>query len=312
MFQCGCPQAIAKKGNYGAFFMDQDNGVAACNVLRTLRQHLPASIAVSAKIRLPKSDTDLADRIERLVGGAGVDFLTIHGRTVFENKTAVRAVNTNAIRTAVEIAHAVRPDFPVIANGGVEFKSDVAKLLRQTGAAAVMSSEGLLETPNIFAVDSAQLSPAAQLQQQFQMARDYLAWCYYYPPVPGVMGPLGTVSIAKGHLFKMLHRYLQEHVDLRDQLATRDCQTLVQLWRLIEDLYSRYARLSREQLVETGASSKSWYRRHWEAASRLHQRDRQPVSMSTLERKELAKSRILQLRSQKHIMLETVSKELAA
>lgn len=39
---------------------------------------------------------------------------------------------------------------PVVANGGVETRADADRLLEETGADAVMSSEGLLEDPSLF------------------------------------------------------------------------------------------------------------------------------------------------------------------
>lgn len=39
---------------------------------------------------------------------------------------------------------------PVVANGGIETGADAERLLAETGADAVMSSEGLLENPGLF------------------------------------------------------------------------------------------------------------------------------------------------------------------
>ena len=307
---CGCPQAIARRGNYGAFLMDGDNGRTVCEILRVLRDYLPRQVAVSAKIRLPNPNLQQPDhdllrsRMLRLAETTGVDFLTIHGRTVLENKTAVRACHTDQIRKAVEIVRASssRPGLPVIANGGVEFMPDVSQRLDETGASAIMSSEGLLETPNFFVVDSSQHSPKQLLEQQFQVTRDYLAWSYNFPPMPGVLGPWGCAGVVKGHVFKMLHRYWQEHADLRERLAKHKCKRAVQMWSLVEELYGRYENLHEDELADLSSSlpSSSWYRRHWKAASLLHQRGRSTASniLSVVERKELARQRIAKLRAQ--------------
>ena len=41
-------------------------------------------------------------------------------------------------------------DIPVIANGGISCADDVSACFEATGAAAVMSSEGILENPALF------------------------------------------------------------------------------------------------------------------------------------------------------------------
>jgi tRNA-dihydrouridine synthase len=164
---CGCPQGIARRGRYGAFLMEEDDRLI-CSILSTLREALPSSVAVSAKIRLPLDDDTLQDRIPRLVG-TGINFLTIHGRTLLENKTKVGPMHTNRVRLAIEAARRVVKDFPVVANGGMETYRDVQEILEATGAVAAMSSEALLETPNIFLPESLNLDPKERMEQQFPL-----------------------------------------------------------------------------------------------------------------------------------------------
>ena len=271
---CGCPQGIARKGNYGAFLMDSDPERVA-GVLRALRKALPDGVAVSAKIRLPPDDGDLVrDRIPRLVGSGDLSFLTIHGRTRAENKQTVGAVHADRIRLAIETARSIDPAFPVIANGGMEDRGDVQTILRTTGASAAMSSEGLLETPDLFLPSSPPSDPSIpapedRFRKQVGYARDYLDVCGRVgPPLPGVLGfnSGGSFNVVRGHLFKFLHRYLNhDHTDLRNDLAAPGkLRTLSDAHRLLDELESRYAGLSAERwdrLASTPEES-SWYRRH--------------------------------------------------
>ena len=305
----------------------EENDALVCQILSALRKALPESTAVSAKIRLPLNDETLLDRIPRLVE-TGIHFLTIHGRTLEENKTKVGAIHTDRMRLAIEAAHRVDPSFPVVANGGMETYTDVQQILQATGAVAAMSSEALLETPDIFRPDSLQLNPRQRMERQFFLARQYLHYCVTLaPPVPGVLGASkyqgGSFTVIRGHLFKFLHRYLQEHVDLRDQLAGEGtAQTIPDAMTLIDQLYERYVNLSEEELERLSSSSpeSSWYRRHRKPGRTVHQKEvrisssvqQQPTTVQTFEsveeRKRHIQERIQRLQQQR---LETSSKRFS-
>jgi tRNA-dihydrouridine synthase 1 len=305
---CGCPQGIAKKGRYGAFLMEENDRLV-CEILSALRSALPPSTAVSAKIRLPLDDDSLEDRIPRLVG-TGINFMTIHGRTLLENKTKVGAVHTDRIRLAIDAAHRVDPTFPVVANGGMETYRDIQEIVQSTGAVAAMSSEALLEIPNIMTPESLDLTPRERMEQQFSFARDYLNICATIaPPLPGVLGTGGSFGVVRGHLFKFLHRYLQEYPDLRERMAfERRENTIPQVRVLIDELYGRYANLSEQDWDTLQSSSKdaSWYRRRRKGSQYVHQKEvrlfsaLQPAKEEETanERKQRMKERIERLRQQ--------------
>lgn len=269
---CGCPQAIARKGNYGSFLMEQDNGKTVCEIVKSLRQAVPVPISVKHRLA-----TDPTHNIPRWLAlqDAGVCFITVHGRTLYENKTAVGPCYTHWIQKAVETL-----SIPVVANGGVEHLQDVNQLLQTTGAAAVMSSEGLLETPYLFRGE-----PDNVQETLFQVTRDYITWCSQFPPLPGVLGPNGSMTVVKGHVFKFLHRYWSQNVDLRDRLADHSLQTLGQLEVVVDELY--------ERAVQQGeTNSVSWYRRH-----RKEQVEQDNSVVLTLEeRKAQIRERISQMK----------------
>lgn len=81
---------------------------------------------------------------------------TVHGRTVQQSKGRQGKANWDIIRRVKEALC-----IPVVANGGVQSRADADRLLHETGADAVMSSEGLLEDPSLF---DTSLPPLCQLQ----------------------------------------------------------------------------------------------------------------------------------------------------
>ena len=136
----GCPQAIARKGRYGAFLLDEPE--VALKLVSTLSSEL--SVPVTAKVRmLPSLDETL--ELSRRMQEAGAAVLCVHGRTRQQNKQNSGAADWEAVRRVVEAL-----DIPVISNGGIGSLEDAEQCLEQTGAAAVMSSEALLENPALF------------------------------------------------------------------------------------------------------------------------------------------------------------------
>jgi tRNA-dihydrouridine synthase len=138
----GCPQGIARKGRYGAFLLREPALVA------TLVKGLVASVAcpVTVKMRLLESGS-VSDTVAfaRMLEACGAAAVTLHGRTLKQNKHACGGSDAAAI-LAVREALGV----PLIANGGIEDTAGALALLRFTGAGAAMASEALLENPALF------------------------------------------------------------------------------------------------------------------------------------------------------------------
>ena len=116
------------------------------DVMIALVERLAAdlSIPVTVKLRLlPDRDASIAlcKRLEE----AGASALCLHGRTREQNKQYAGSADWEPIRDVVSAL-----GIPVIANGGIETRADVDACLEYTGAAAVMSSEALLENPALF------------------------------------------------------------------------------------------------------------------------------------------------------------------
>jgi len=207
----GCPQAIARKGNYGAFLGRQaDKTVSILSALTAT-----ISTPITAKVRIQPSLQTTLD-ICRRIEDTGVSMLAVHGRTLEENKTATNVANWDAIR---EINKALI--IPVIGNGGIEYHTDIARMVTSTNVAGVMSSEGLLENPSIFTPqpDDGELSPRAVLDRQVALAKEYVDLATIHYPVS--CGGSGGHSSVKAHVFKMLYRVLdnEKFHDLRNRLG---------------------------------------------------------------------------------------------
>ena len=107
-------------------------------------------------------------------------------------------------------------------------------------------------------------------------------------------------------MFKILHRYWQDHADLRDELASHSRMLCLQdAYDLVDQLYQRYERLDDWENLNSSSLGASWYRRHWTAngvtstTSPRHSQQVEPASLSIEERKALLHKRIAQLKAQK-------------
>lgn len=139
----GCPQGIARKGHYGAFL--QEEPALIQRLVRTLHEHLP--VPVTAKIRILESpEATLA--YARGVLDAGASILTVHGRRREQKGHLTGVADWDYIRYLRE--H-LPPDTVLFANGNVLQHGDLARCLEATGADGVMTAEGNLSDPALFA-----------------------------------------------------------------------------------------------------------------------------------------------------------------
>lgn len=156
----GCPQGIAKRGKYGAFL--QEDWALIHNLISTLRAHL--SIPVTAKIRI----LDTKERTleyAKMVLSAGASIITIHGRQREQKGHNTGLADWTVLRYLREN---LPQDTVIFANGNILQHSDVDECLRVTGADAVMSAEGNLYDPSIFA----EPPPVGQEGREYWRSKD--------------------------------------------------------------------------------------------------------------------------------------------
>jgi len=139
----GCPQGIARKGHYGAFLQeDQELIYSLINKL-----HTELEIPVTAKIRILETREKTLE-YARNVLKAGASILTVHGRTREMKGHKTGLADWSVIRFLRE---QLPKETVLFANGNILRKEDITRCLEETGADGVMSAEGNLYDPAIFA-----------------------------------------------------------------------------------------------------------------------------------------------------------------
>ena len=139
----GCPQGIAKKGAYGAFL--QEDWDRIYNLIHTLHNNL--DVPVTAKMRILETKEKTLKYAETILA-AGASILTVHGRHRDQKGHKTGLADWSVIRYLRE---RLPPETVLLANGNVLHYGDLQKCLDQTGADGVMSAEGNLCDPSIFA-----------------------------------------------------------------------------------------------------------------------------------------------------------------
>lgn len=139
----GCPQGIARKGKYGAFLQeDQDLVFRLINKL-----HKELDIPVTAKIRILETKEKTLAYARRVLD-AGASILTVHGRQREQKGHNTGLADWGVIRWLRE---QLGSEVVLFANGNILQREDIDRCLEETGADGVMSAEGNLYDPAIFA-----------------------------------------------------------------------------------------------------------------------------------------------------------------
>jgi len=143
----GCPQAIARRGNYGAFLLSDIPKLQS--LVSCLAESNGGRVPVSCKIRLLPSHDATIQVVQALVE-AGCQMLTVHGRTREQNKQNSGAASWTAVRRVVEYMNECYPEVVVVSNGGVGSLKEARDCVEYTGACGVMAAEALLCNPAMF------------------------------------------------------------------------------------------------------------------------------------------------------------------
>lgn len=253
---CGCPQMIAKRGGYGAFLLEEDDGDLIVDIVRHLAQNMNVPVSVKVRI-LPSGIEDSLVLYKRLVD-AGAAMLTIHGRTRLQNKVFTGAANWDCIKQVVDqLGNRV----PIIANGGIANMDDVKRCLEYTNVDGVMSSESILEYPplftetNVLSTDYKRTGPG-----RLQIAADYLELCERYPPQEGGQG--SGMKCIRAHLHRFLHPDLQAHSEVRDAvIGAYSIEKAREVVDMIRKIHSNAGHDPKDEQL-------SWYVRHMDNAER--------------------------------------------
>ncbi|CAA7266293.1 unnamed protein product [Cyclocybe aegerita] len=207
----GCPQEIARKGRYGSFL--QDEWELIYKLINTL--HVNLSIPVTAKFRVfptIEKTVEYAKMLER----AGAQILTCHGRLREQrgqNSGLADWVKIRAVKKAVSV--------PVFANGNILYQEDIQRCLDETGCDGVMSAEGQLYNPALFAGIGRPLEPGVYAMDEEILRRQprHADLALEYLEIAKELKTATSVSAIKGHLFKIMRPALGRETDLRETLG---------------------------------------------------------------------------------------------
>ena len=239
----GCPQNIAKRGNYGAFLLTKPDIIES--LIKKLCDNI--SIPVCAKIRILNDDNDTI-KLCKLIRNAGASILAIHGRTIKEKKHETKYCNWDIIKKVKSIL-----DIPVFVNGGCETLEHVNTCLKYTKCDGYMAAESLLSNPAMFMSINKQPKPIDMAIEYINLANKYRE----------------HGKCIRGHLFKILYRELSIFIDIRIELATCDDEGINEcLNKLIKriKIFDKYPNIYKILLKMT----RTWYHRY--SMSYMHQK----------------------------------------
>lgn len=140
---CGCPIKEQVREGIGCALIY--NAELLCAMVSAVKSKYGDSLRLETKIRI-HDDYEQTVSLCKSLCDAGVDWITIHGRT--RTTRSSQPVNLDAIKHIVEKIQEKR--VPVVANGDCFKLSDVAEIAAYTKVDGVMAVRGLLANPALF------------------------------------------------------------------------------------------------------------------------------------------------------------------
>ncbi|MFB2670061.1 tRNA-dihydrouridine synthase [Shewanella xiamenensis] len=136
----GCPAKMVNRSNGGAVLLQYPNTIH--DIVRAMRQAVPAEHPVTAKIRLGYEDKSLFMENALAVYEAGATELAIHARSKVDGyKPPAYWEYITEVRKRLPI--------PVIANGEIWNSDDAKRCMEVTGCDSIMIGRGAISLPNL-------------------------------------------------------------------------------------------------------------------------------------------------------------------
>lgn len=136
----GCPSSFVNRNQGGAALLQQPEQLH--KIIATVRQAVPSSQPVSAKMRLGWEDKSRCIELAQAIESAGATELTVHARTKLEGYRPPAYWEYIAkIRQAVSL--------PIIANGEIWSLADAKRCQQLSNCQDLMLGRGALAVPNL-------------------------------------------------------------------------------------------------------------------------------------------------------------------
>jgi nifR3 family TIM-barrel protein len=136
----GCPSRRAIKAKEGGYLLKNLDELET--LLKTSVKY--SSRPVSLKMRTGFNNTNNIERIADIVNRSGIDFLTIHGRTV-KGRYLDSTLDLNTIKKIKSLVK-----IPVVGNGNIDGGLTAEKFLEITNVDALMIGRASMGNPEIF------------------------------------------------------------------------------------------------------------------------------------------------------------------
>lgn len=136
----GCPAKTVNRHRGGAVLLDEPETIY--QLVKAVRDAVPAHIPVSAKMRLGYLDENHTLENAHAIANAGASWLTVHARTKSDGyKPPAYWEKLPAIQQAIDI--------PVIANGEIWNLAHAQRCLQVSGCADLMLGRGAVTRPDL-------------------------------------------------------------------------------------------------------------------------------------------------------------------
>ncbi|ODV94693.1 hypothetical protein PACTADRAFT_69603 [Pachysolen tannophilus NRRL Y-2460] len=158
---CGCPVKEQVREGIGAALMSTPEKVA--ELVSAVKSKYGDKLCMETKIRI-HDDLQETVRFAKIIEKAGVDFITVHGRT--KTTRSSQPANFDAIKLIKE-----NVSCPVVANGDCFSLEDAYKIANYTNADGIMAVRGILANPALFAGFSK--TPWGAIEKFWDLASSY-------------------------------------------------------------------------------------------------------------------------------------------